>query len=264
MIDTVCTYEGRDDQLIAYLYDDIGPADRAAFTAHLSVCGRCTRELAALRGVRATLSAWAPPEPALAGAEARPMTPASRGSSPEPRASRSWHDVPAWAQVVAALLVLGVSMGIANVEVRRDDTGWTLRTGWAKARTSPDPSVTAAPASPAGASSAPWRADLSALEQQMRAELRAATAVRAVPASSTMSDAELRRRVGGVIDESEKRQQRELALRVAEVVRDVNAQRQADLVKIDRSLGFIQSSTYGEFNKQREVVNYLLKVSQKQ
>ena len=61
-----------------------------------------------------------------------------------------------------------------------------------------------------------------------------------------------------IIEESERRQERELALRVAEVVKDVNAQRQADLVKIDRSLGFIQSSTYGEQMKQRELVNYLL------
>ena len=79
-----------------------------------------------------------------------------------------------------------------------------------------------------------------------------------------ISDAELQRRVRAIIEESERRQERELALRVAEVVKDVNAQRQADLVKIDRSLGFIQSSTYGEQMKQRELVNYLLKVSQKQ
>ena len=44
------------------------------------------------------------------------------------------------------------------------------------------------------------------------------------------------RRVRALLEESEKRQQRELALRVAEVLRDVNAQRQADLMKIDRSL----------------------------
>ena len=34
-----------------------------------------------------------------------------------------------------------------------------------------------------------------------------------------------------LVEESEQRQQRELALRVAEVMRDVNAQRQADLVR---------------------------------
>jgi hypothetical protein len=264
MIDTICTYGGRDDLLIAYLYDDIEPADRATFSAHLHVCGRCTRELAALRGVRSTLSSWAPPEPVRALVSHAAPAPSSQPPvpSPQPRvSSRSWHDVPGWAQVAAAVLVLGVSAAIANVEVRHDAAGWTLRTGWSQ----PVAPSAAAPAAPpsAAASPAPWRADLAALEQQLRADLRPAPA-RAVPAASAMDDAELKRRVRAIIDESERRQERELALRVAEVVKDVNAQRQADLVKIDRSLGFIQSSTYGEQMKQRELVNYLLKVSQKQ
>jgi hypothetical protein len=121
----------------------------------------------------------------------------------------------------------------------------------------------AAQVSVASGSPAPWRADLAALERQLRTEFHAVPA-RAVPVAGGISDADLQRRVGAVLEEWERRQQRELALRVAEVLKDVNAQRQADLVKIDRSLGFIQSSTYGEQMKQREVVNYLLKVSQKQ
>jgi hypothetical protein len=169
--------------------------------------------------------------------------------------------VPGWAQVAAALLVLGVSMGIANVEVRRDGAGWTLRTGWSRV---PAQNAAALPATPA---SAPWRADLTALERQMRTELQSISATRAVPAAaptSTMTDAELQRRVRTIIQESERRQERELALRVGEIMKDVNAQRQADLVKINSSLGSIQTSTYGEQMKQRELVNYLLKVSQKQ
>ena len=61
------------------------------------------------------------------------------------------------------------------------------------------------------------------------------------------------RRVRALVDESEKRQQRELALRVAEVLRDVNAQRQADLVKIDRSLGAVQNNLGVEVMKQRQI-----------
>ena len=37
---------------------------------------------------------------------------------------------------------------------------------------------------------------------------------------------------GTLVEESERKQQRELALRVAQVIREVNAQREADLVKI--------------------------------
>jgi anti-sigma factor RsiW len=268
MLETMCSYSGRDDLLIAYLYDDIDSADRVTFRAHLAACGRCSRELAELRSVRTTLSVWTPPEPAFAH-EPRATSSESRATSPEPGVpSRSWHDVPAWAQVAAAILVLGVSIGIANIDVRHDNAGWTVRTGWWNTRAtlsnesaaSQSPSATRTAAT--SASPAPWRADLAALEQQLRTEFRAVPA-RAVPAAAT-SDAELQRRVRSILDESERRQERELALRVAEVMKDVNAQRQADLVKIDRSLGFIQSSTYGEQMKQREVVNYLLKVSQKQ
>jgi hypothetical protein len=258
MSETICTYPDRDDLLMAYLYDEIEPAPRKAFMAHVSACGQCARELAALRGVRLTLSAWAPPEPARALTFGEPVVPAPVARTrnvavPAPAASRSWHDVPAWAQVVAALLVLGVSAAIANVEVRRDNTGWTLRTGWQKP-------VAVAPVAPP-VPPTPWRTDLTALEQELRGEIRAA---RPAASTVTVSDADLQRRVRSIIDESERRQERELALRVAEVVRDVNNQRQADLVKIDRSLGLIQSSTYGEQMKQRELVNYLLKVSQKQ
>src|SRR5262245_9047319 len=195
MIDTICTYEGRDDLLIAYLYDDIEPADRAAFSAHLSGCGRCTRELTALRGVRTTLSAWAPPEPARAFGSLEPRVPSFEFRAPtlappvtsQPPASRSWHDVPAWAQVAAAILVLGVSASVANIEVRRDNTGWTLRTGWSRpAPAAPVATGTARAAEPA----TPWRADLTALEQQLRTEIRTMQ-TRAVPATTSISDAEL-------------------------------------------------------------------------
>jgi anti-sigma factor RsiW len=264
MREMLCTYTGRDDVLVAYLYDDIEPAERLAFSAHLAACGRCRSELAELRGVRSTLSVWTPPEPARAGLGREASSADPRAPGREPRAAGQWwRDIPAWAQVAAALLVLGVSAGIANVQVRRDNAGWTVRTGWSGAAASASNSSTQPPVVPV--SSAPWRADLAALGQQLRTEIHAAPPpFRAVPAASATSDAEWQRRVRSILDESERRQERELALRVAEVLKDVNAQRQADLVKIDSSLGFIQRSTYGEQMKQREVVNYLLKVSQKQ
>ena len=258
MLETICTYTGRDDALVAYLYDDIEPAQRATFEAHLAGCGYCSRELAQLRGVRATLSVWTPPEPIRATSHE------PRATSQESRAASRWHDIPAWAQVAAAMLVLGVSAGIANIEVHHDAAGWSMRTGWSKPPVTAASPETAAPdarASIAAGSPPAWSADLSALERRLRTEFNAVPP-RAVPATATISDVELQRRVRSILEESERRQERELALRVAEVMKDVSAQRQADLVKIDRSLGFIQSSTYGEQMKQREVVNYLLKVSQ--
>ena len=71
------------------------------------------------------------------------------------------------------------------------------------------------------------------------------------------------RQVHALIDETEKRQQRELALRIGEVLRDVNAQRQADLGRIDRSLGLVENNLGVEVLKQRQSLNYLMRVNQR-
>jgi ribosomal protein L30/L7E len=70
-------------------------------------------------------------------------------------------------------------------------------------------------------------------------------------------DAALLARVRSIVQESERRQQRELALRVAEVARDSQVQRQADLVKIDRSLGLIQRNTGVEVMRTQQQLNTL-------
>jgi hypothetical protein len=98
----------------------------------------------------------------------------------------------------------------------------------------------------------------------MKTSQPAVTAASAPAAQASMSDAELRRRVRVLLDESEKKQQNELALRLVQFQRDINAQHQADLTKFNQNIGFIQRETYGELLKQREGMNYLLKVSQKQ
>ena len=83
--------------------------------------------------------------------------------------------------------------------------------------------------------------------------------------SLSADDDALLKRVRALIQESERRQQRELALRVAEVARDAQTQRQADLVKIDRSLGLIQSRTGVEVMRTQQQLNSLAqRVSQRQ
>jgi hypothetical protein len=117
------------------------------------------------------------------------------------------------------------------------------------------PSTPVAPASVAVVQpgTEPWRAELAAVEQRLMQELQAQ------PASASLSadDDALVKRVQTLIQESERRQQRELALRVAEVARDAQAQRQADLVKIDRSLGLIQSRTGVEVMRTQQQLNSL-------
>jgi hypothetical protein len=250
----VCGYFGdRDEALVAYLYDDTDSTSHASFDAHLVTCARCREEVSALRGVRAELGRWSPPESAST----------VYGAIPIVTRRRWWETVPAWAQVAAALLCVGVAAGIANLDVRYDSNGLTLRTGWSStggARPRQEVDSTA------------WRTDLAALERRLRTEFHAPAAstiaAAALPVHQERSmgsaDAETLRRVRALVDESERRQQRELALRLAEVMREVDSQRQADLVKIDRSLGVLQNNTGVEVLKQRELLNYLVRASQRQ
>jgi hypothetical protein len=269
MTDISCTYgDGRDEAIVALLYDetDGSPAERARFEAHVQTCASCRAEVAALRGVRTQLARWSPPEPI--------NLQVGIGNSQ----GAWWRQIPAWAQVAAALLFLGVSAGIANLDVRYDQNGLSVKTGWSDTSGGSSRSAAPGPAgrpelTQAGAANAPWKADLVALESQLKKEIHATQAsgspalVRTASTASTASDAEVTRRVRALVEESEKRQQRELALRIAELLRDVNAQRQADLVKIDRTLGVVQNNVGIEVMKNRQQINQmdlLYRASQRQ
>jgi hypothetical protein len=289
MTESMCRYTGdRDGALIAFLYDDAESEmpERARFEAHLQTCDRCRDELVLLRGVRMQLAQWAPPEPGFAIANPRPIakrqsagslrTVADRQGAVADTAFRNpqsprWREVPAWAQVAAALLFLGVSAGIANLDVRYDAHGLSVRTGWSKAAAlvppGPSTSVSSSARATDPAATAPWRADLAALERQLKDEIRIvqtsahatpvpAQLVRPAPAADA-STGEVVRRVQALIEESEKHQNSELALRIAEVMRDVHAERQADLVRIDRTLGAVQNNLGVEVMKTRQQVNQM-------
>ena len=245
-----CSFAGdREDALIAYLYDELGASERRDFDAHLAGCRVCRSELDALGGVRRNLAAWTPP-------------PLDALRSHHGDSVSWWRQVPAWAQVAAALLFLGVSAGLANLSIHYDQSGLTVRTGWRPDQAAPAVRVeqtSAVPERTADAANAPWRADLAVFEQRLRTELMNPSA--AAPArTTTATDGDVVKRVRALLDESERRQQRELALRVGEL----EAQRRSDLVKIDQNLGQIQSNTGVEVMRQRQMLNYLVRVSQKQ
>ena len=262
MTDILCGYTDRDETIVAYLYNDIDPAERRVFQQHLLTCTTCRDEIAAFKTVQKQLARWDPPLPAsISNRELNPQS-----ANRNPQSSPWWREIPAWVQVAAALLFLGVSAGVANLDVHYDASGLSLRTGW-----STPAAVAAAPSN----DTAPWRADLARLEQQLKSEVRAAMpasaaampqapTIRNVSSGTAAIDADTLKRVRALLDESEKRQQRELALRVAEVLRDVNAQRQADLVKIDRNLGQMENTLGVQVLQQRQQVNYLMRANQRQ
>jgi hypothetical protein len=259
MTELFCNYgDDRDGAIVAFLYDDPdgNGAERARFESHLPACARCQADIAALRGVRTQLARWSPPEPSFTSVNATSHLPPAFANQPW------WQRIPVWAQTAAALLFLGASAGLANLDVHYDQRGLSIRTGWSKPAAAPGLSP---------AADAPWKTDLVALESQLKNEIRAAQASATVPAprpaTAAASDAEVTRRVRALVEDSEKRQQRELALRIAELLRDVNAQRQADLVKIDRTLGVVQNNVGIEVMKNRQQLNQmdlLYRASQRQ
>jgi anti-sigma factor RsiW len=284
--DILCGYPGdREAMLMSYLYDDIPPAERQAFEQHLATCARCRTELNGLDDVRGKLAQWSPPEPNfnLTRRQATIVVPesitgsgpgvpgflgviGSAGSTSTEEIRRGWwREMPAWAQVAAALLVLGVSAGIANLDVRYDNNGLSVRTGWSKTPAglvAVDSAGKATPVAPAE-----WRSELAALERQLRNEFRATQVSTSAGGTQTVRssppDADVMRRVKSLVDESERRQQNELALRMGEVIRDLNLQRQADLRKIDQNLGMFQDRTGVEVLRNRQKLDYILqRVSQ--
>lgn len=253
-----CHYSGhRDHAIVSYLFGDdaeFDSAERIDFEEHLATCDQCRREIDAFNDVRASLAEWSPPGLRTHIGSLFPTSDAGATSDHGPR----WRAMPVWAQTAAALLCVGVAAGVANLDVRYDAEGLRVRTGWLSA--APEGGAAAVAG---GTGEAPWRADLVAVEQRVRADVRAATlppagpTAGADPATAPITPEALRR-VRALIDESERRQQRELALRLAETVRDVNAQRQADLARIDRNIGLVQNTTGREMMRQRsEMLNYL-------
>jgi hypothetical protein len=237
------------EAIVAYLYDEIDAIERSRIEAHLATCGDCRAEVNALRAVRIELPAWAPPERDLGFAIV------DRAQTPAP--ARRWV-MPAWGLAAAATLVLAAAAAIANVEVSYGGQGLTVRTGWAKPV--PPPTTTTATTHPVSAVEPDWRAELTSLERRLRGEFAAKDAgARPVQAAANESD-DVLRRVRTLIGESETRQQRELALRIAQVLRDFDRQRQTDLVRIQYGFGQLERSTAAD----REMVNHLVRVSSQQ
>jgi hypothetical protein len=252
---------GNQEVFVSFVYDEMNAEDRLAFDAHLAQCTSCSAEIRGLRGVRGDLASWNPPDEVLGFQVVRQTKPA--------RAPWAWLQMPAWAQLAAAALVVGIATGISGLEVRYDNNGLVIRTGWQKSAAGPQSSSPVMQASAAGA--APWKTDLASLGQQLRQQFQSTPGASApeVPvvtsvSGTPMSDAEFAKRVRALLAASNVVTERDLALRLAEVVRDVDAQRRADMVRVADGLGVIEGRTGAVVAQQRDIMNYLTRVSQRQ
>src|SRR5262245_2293750 len=221
------------DDLVSYLYDDLDGAARLAFERHLRDCAECRGELAAMRAVRADLLTWSPPEPDFAfrivsePKVLRPAIPSWRG----------WF-TPAAGFAAAAVLVLAAAAGLARVEVHNGADGFTMRTGWSGSVLASSRSFGATTAHDVNLSAVGTDAfgllerRIATLESAVRGNGGSFRPAALVNARATND--EILRVVRELLVQSEGRQKSELALRIAQVLRDVEAQHVADLNRVQQ------------------------------
>lgn len=240
------------DTLVAFLYNEISADLGRQVAAHLRTCAACADEVDALRGVQRTLGEWQPPSTeldfAIVQKPATVLRP-SRWAVPS---------LPRWARAVAAVLVLAVGAAIANLQVRYTSDGLTVTTGWML-------SPPAQPPTRVGPATAEeWRPALMALESDLRRELQTLRSRPGEPQPATArvdsrpTDTEaVMRRVQALVSESERRQQQELATRMAQFGREV----QSDLFRMNQGFRQLQGRTGLVEGNQRQMVDYLRRVS---
>jgi hypothetical protein len=169
--------------------------------------------------------------------------------------------------------VFAVGAGLANVRVEAGNGVVTLRAGWsqppaAAQRDAPASAGTTVPVKP-GVSAAEVQKELAALETKLRADFAASSHQPAAVPVSLASNAnidrgELLQQVKTMLEESERRQQRELATGIMRLAQDVDTQRRTDLVRFEQGFGQIETLTAQEAARQRNINNYLVRVSQRQ
>jgi len=254
------------DTLVAYVYGECDDALRTTVESHLATCAACADEVSGFGRVRTALSEWAPPDRVGSFRLVREEEVAAQAPARILRPARWWQaPVPALAKVAAGILLFAGGAALANVEVRYGNDGFSVRTGWqrtppADAREAADQRAAAsAQAAPAAAvvpvvapdrqvagADAPWRIEMASLERQLRDEFRRQlTAARAAGATAgpvgvpTAVTADERRFMGAIqamIDDSAQRQQLWTSYRISQVMGDLQAQRRADLARVQQNL----------------------------
>jgi anti-sigma factor RsiW len=259
------SYCGEPGALVSYLYNDGSPDELAAIEAHVQTCDACTAELAALGDTREVLSAWSPPQTelglTLAASDALPVA-ATVATMPVPAVPAAVAEVPwwrqsspVWMQAVAASMVFAAGMTIGAGRGAAPATSNSV----AEAGQPVSGQAVAAVRTDAVKTDNVSRGELADLERRLRADLaRLSTASTPVQTAARSEDEALLKRVRLLLSESEERQRSELALRTAQVLRDIEIQRKVDMATVQQDIGQIQGTTGAELKQQRELYNMLM------
>ena len=222
--------------LVSYIYDDIIAWTARGSSGTCASARRAARKRSRMRSVRDDLAAWD-----AAAADDR----ASASCRDRKPSWRAWW-TPAFGLAAAAVLVLAAASAIANVEVHYGPNGLAVRTGWTRPQAvgpRRESRRRSLHSRRARGSVQPRRGDArgdqpaphGARVRRMRDGGARGRCRR--PRAHPADDAEILRRVSDLVAQSETRQQQELALRIAQLIRDVDAQRVADLMRIQQGQG---------------------------
>ena len=248
------------DALLDYLYDEGEPAERLKIAKHLQECASCSVAVLELQTVRGMLTEWTPPAAPLGFRIVQDAhTSSSAGQDPRARDGRSWGWGPAtyqrryWAQAAAAAIVFVAGMAVSQLDVDYTDGALTVRSvGSGSVGSGSVGSGLSRTATNGRTVSIQLPASEDTVAEVGSGLSRTSTDGRtATNAQATTNDTEqLLQRVRAMIDQSETRQQRELALRLSQVAGEVDTQHQADLLRIQQNFG-----------QQQEMMDYLVRTS---
>ncbi|MEO5742489.1 MAG: zf-HC2 domain-containing protein [Vicinamibacterales bacterium] len=226
------------DALLDYLYEEGDPAERLTIAKHLQECAACAVGVLEFQNVRGMLSDWTPPGSQLGFRVVQERNASPSASATSPSASvhqgargdwwRGWGPATtkekltgprsrALFQAAAAILLFVAGMAASQLTVGY--RGGSL-----------------APAMLPGI-----RNHITLLPETVNPS--ADTVSISSPDASPVDTERLLQRVRDMIDRSEERQKRELALRLSQVAREVDTQHQADMFKIQEDFGRQQAET---------------------
>jgi anti-sigma factor RsiW len=229
------------DALLDYLYEEGDPAERLKIATHLQECAACSVAVLEFQSVRGMLRDFTPPAADL-GFRIVQDSPSASARRPA-RGGWSWgwgpttHQKMPWlAQAAAAAVLFAAGMAVSQLNVDYGDGALTVRTRSAAPSANIRNASITLPSQNVSAVGNTGHIDINELERELRERLQAQNA----PAVDTER---LLERVRAMIDQSEQRQQRELALRLSQVAREVDTQHQADLMRIQQDFGQQQEAT---------------------
>lgn len=241
------------EQLIGFVYEELDASEKQAFQQHLATCADCRAELADLRATRGQIAAWTPPEPGFDFHIVRGT------AAPPPAPARVFRISPAWGLAAAAMLVVAIGAAIANLEVRVGSDGLVIRTGWNRsAAAEPAARVDAGAVQPID-----WQQQAQQFDQRLRAieqSPRDRSGSVQSAAATGMTD-EQARRLREMVAQSETRQQRIFAARLAEITREYDAQRRIDLAAIDQGMARLQNTSGAEVRQYRDLIQRMYRAT---